>query len=106
MALQIADEGGDAEAGAELGQAGLAAGAGRLDDGVVGAIGEQGGEDADIHAMAAAIGAVAALDRQAGQSQVADRANYTILEAAGARRETSRPEFGVGLGLAAFASDL
>ncbi|MHC1999066.1 UDP-3-O-acyl-N-acetylglucosamine deacetylase [Methylobacterium sp. CM6241] len=36
----------------------------------------------------------------------ADRANYTILEAAGARRETSRPEFGVGLGLAAFASDL
>ncbi|CAA2144036.1 MULTISPECIES: UDP-3-O-acyl-N-acetylglucosamine deacetylase [Methylobacterium] len=36
----------------------------------------------------------------------ADRANYTIVEAPGARRETTRPEFGVGLSLAAFASDL
>jgi UDP-3-O-[3-hydroxymyristoyl] N-acetylglucosamine deacetylase len=36
----------------------------------------------------------------------ADRANYTIIEAPGARRETARPEFGVGLSLAAFASDL
>ncbi|KQP16396.1 UDP-3-O-acyl-N-acetylglucosamine deacetylase [Methylobacterium sp. Leaf93] len=36
----------------------------------------------------------------------ADRANYTIVEASGARRETTRPEFGVGLSLAAFASDL
>lgn len=36
----------------------------------------------------------------------ADRANYTIVEAQGARRETARSEFGVGLGIAAFAGDL
>lgn len=35
-----------------------------------------------------------------------DRANYAIVEAQGTRRETVRAEFGVGLGLAAFAGDL
>ena len=36
----------------------------------------------------------------------ADRANYAIVEAQGTRRETSRSEFGAGLGIAAFAGEL
>jgi UDP-3-O-[3-hydroxymyristoyl] N-acetylglucosamine deacetylase len=36
----------------------------------------------------------------------ADRANYTILESAGSRREAAIAEFGSGLSLAAFAGDL
>ncbi|SEO58172.1 UDP-3-O-[3-hydroxymyristoyl] N-acetylglucosamine deacetylase [Methylobacterium sp. UNC300MFChir4.1] len=36
----------------------------------------------------------------------ADRANYTIVEAQGSRRETVLSELGAGLGLAAFAGDL
>jgi len=36
----------------------------------------------------------------------AERANYTIVEAATPRRETARAEIGAGLGLAAFAADL
>jgi UDP-3-O-[3-hydroxymyristoyl] N-acetylglucosamine deacetylase len=36
----------------------------------------------------------------------ADRANYAIIEAQGSRRETVLSELGVGLGIAAFASDL
>jgi UDP-3-O-[3-hydroxymyristoyl] N-acetylglucosamine deacetylase len=37
---------------------------------------------------------------------LADRANYAIVEAQGPRRETALSELGVGLGIAAFASDL
>ncbi|MGV7029957.1 UDP-3-O-acyl-N-acetylglucosamine deacetylase [Methylobacterium symbioticum] len=36
----------------------------------------------------------------------ADRANYAIVEAPGTRRETALAEFGVGLGIAAFAAEL
>lgn len=36
----------------------------------------------------------------------ADRANYAIVEATGTRRETALAEFGVGLGIAAFAGEL
>ena len=35
-----------------------------------------------------------------------DRANYAIIEAQGSRRESALAEFGVGLGIAAFAGDL
>ena len=36
----------------------------------------------------------------------ADRANYAIVEGQGTRRETTRTEFGAGLGIAAFAAEL
>ena len=36
----------------------------------------------------------------------ADRANYAVVEATGTRRETALAEFGVGLGIAAFAAEL
>jgi UDP-3-O-[3-hydroxymyristoyl] N-acetylglucosamine deacetylase len=36
----------------------------------------------------------------------ADRANYAIVEAQGSRRETVLSELSVGLGIAAFVSDL
>ena len=51
-----------------------------IDDGVVGAAREQGLENREVHAMAAAIGAVGAEQRQAGEREVADRIEKLVAD--------------------------